>query len=187
MVGRRWLRHGVRLAVAAVVSVRRRPFSLRPAPAVLTRTCLLSHRRELGLPSPARGARRAAAWHRPGGSQRPVQAYGCDPDLGPAEASQRQTRRARGAGGLDTIGPNSVFNGQGLDGTSVTVSGRVTAIAVDPTNSKQGLSRDGLRRGVALVGWRPDVDGHLRRRRVPLDRRARRGSIEPVDAVRRHR
>lgn len=60
------------------------------------------------------------------------------------------------------IGPENVLNGQALDGSDTAVSGRVTAIAVDPTNSNKvylGTAQGGVWRSLdAGANWTPIFD-----------------------------
>lgn len=60
------------------------------------------------------------------------------------------------------IGPDSVANGQALDGGDTAVSGRVTAVAVDPTNSSKvylGTAQGGVWRSLdGGANWTPIFD-----------------------------
>ena len=79
-----------------------------------------------------------------------------------SEEKQRNQAAPNAAPAWTVIGPDSVSNGQALDGGDTTVSGRVTAIAVDPTNSSKvylGTAQGGVWR--SLNGgstWSPIFD-----------------------------
>jgi hypothetical protein len=64
-----------------------------------------------------------------------------------------------------SIGPTSILNGQALSGGNISVSGRVTAIVVDPTNANNvyvGAAQGGVWRSQdGGTSWTPIFDGAL--------------------------
>ena len=78
------------------------------------------------------------------------------------EEKQRNQAAPNAAPAWTVIGPDSVPNGQALDGGDTTVSGRVTAIAVDPTNSSKvylGTAQGGVWRSLnGGTSWSPIFD-----------------------------
>ena len=78
------------------------------------------------------------------------------------EEKQRNQAAPNAAPAWTVIGPDSVPNGQALDGGDTAVSGRVTAIAVDPTNSNKvylGTAQGGVWRSLnGGTTWTPIFD-----------------------------
>ena len=83
------------------------------------------------------------------------------------ESQQQPTQQelaspAAPAAAWSEIGPDSVANGQALDGGDTAVSGRVTAIAVDPTDSNKvylGTAQGGVWRSLdGGANWTPIFD-----------------------------
>src|SRR6266513_2284128 len=78
------------------------------------------------------------------------------------ETRFRQERAAKSSTTWTPIGPDTVSNGNSLQGTDIAVSGRVTAIAIDPTNHLivyLGTAQGGVWRSLdGGASWTPIFD-----------------------------